>query len=277
MVTPDAPHGATEEDPWIVAEDLATRLPGVDGVVITADPEAGSPVEIQVLSEPGADRTSLRHQVAGVVREVTRHSGPLRVIVLEVAGPDEPSPAAGTDAAARRRTAEGDPTGSATAGRRTTWAAGIRPGPATDPGADGPRTPSEPGPARERIRLLGGERPVLVAADVRRRGGMSRATVLLTVGQREVTGTAERPPTTHDLGVVAEATLDAVRGAASTPRGLGLRGAALAEMLQGRVVCVRLSREEPTDRELFGAALVEGDDPAAATARATLDSLNRQL
>lgn len=240
MVASSAPGGhGTPSDPWVIAEDLLAQLPGVSGVVITTARDAGGPVEVEVFCEPPADRDRLAEQVAEVVREVTDHDDGLRVLVIALAEPD--------------------PTTAPTAAR-----------------PPAPTTPSSTEPPRP-APLLGGARPVLVAADLREEGTTSRATVLLTVGGREFTGSAERVGVRDDLQIVAEATLTALERAADARREVRLRGAAMVEALGEHTVCVHVAVGDGERRELAGSALVGSGSVVDATARATLDALNRQL
>lgn len=102
-------------------------------------------------------------------------------------------------------------------------------------------------------------------------GTSSRAVVTLAEGGRLHIGSADRAPAGPVLDLAAEATVDAL--AAMLPRA-GIVGAAAIEIAADLAVCVTVRTE---DGQHVGACLLAGRSLPEATARATLDAVNRRL
>jgi hypothetical protein len=119
-------------------------------------------------------------------------------------------------------------------------------------------------------------RPRVLAATLQAEAGRLWGLVRLEIGGVETTGRAEGQESSRGLLVIAEATIDALARVIVQPI-FRVQGAALVEMFRSEAVCVWATRDDDPTRRLLGAAFVRDGPIEEATARATLDAINRQL
>lgn len=106
-----------------------------------------------------------------------------------------------------------------------------------------------------------------------------RASVVVTVGLLETSysGAAEGPSdSTHRARLVGEATLRAVEAVMGGQSSFDLTAVGTSDLGPVKIALAQV-REQGWSDYLIGSSLVRGGDPAAATAKAVLDAINRRI
>jgi hypothetical protein len=106
-----------------------------------------------------------------------------------------------------------------------------------------------------------------------------RASVMVTLAMEEVSfsGTADGPSeSAHRARLVGEATLRAIEAIVGGATAFDLTAVGTSDLGPVKIALAQV-REEGFPDYLIGSALVRGGDPAAATAKAVLDAINRRI
>ncbi len=121
------------------------------------------------------------------------------------------------------------------------------------------------------------ERPQLATID--QHIDDDRATVVVTLGSADVSysGAAEGPSDpVHRARLVGEATLRAIESVVGQSISFDLTAVGTSDLGPVKIALAQVRQEGWSDY-LIGSALVRGGDPAAATAKAVLDAINRRI
>lgn len=121
------------------------------------------------------------------------------------------------------------------------------------------------------------QRPELVTID--RTDDGEEATIVVILGWRGDTFEGAAGGSAGDIGfprLVGEATLRAIEAMTASALDLQLEAAATANLGLAQVAMAQVQIGGRQDT-LVGSALIRENDPAAATARAVLDAVNRML
>ena len=121
------------------------------------------------------------------------------------------------------------------------------------------------------------DRPAIVGIDSREEPDRTEVTIVLGYRDEEYRGEASGPPGPEAFPrIVGEATLRAVEQVAGGGVRLDLEAVATASLGEVQVAMAQV-RLDGDEHRFIGSALIEGHDSAAATVKAVLDAINRQL
>lgn len=223
------------------------QVEGVLGCVILINPTRAA-YEIHAFTRRGVDSAATEVAIAERAEAHPLKELLSRIFLFELDAGSDPK-----DREVLRRAAEPEP--------------GMEPSPPTS--VHFPARPSSQGAT-----VPAGTRPLLVRVSLAPSIGRSIARVALGEGAGSVTGEATGELTSHGLGLLADATLDAVSNLLGITRFTS--GAASLVELGGQMVVVVVV-EEREGLQLVGAALVREGSITETAVRATLDAINRRL
>lgn len=229
-----------------VKSELETEIRAISGVIsaVVFNDRAGRPVEVQAFTKGGFPEQQIRKKIGEALAHHGRIQDAQRIIVFQLAG----GPIRGRP---------GEPN---VKGARPSWA---------DPRRSGTR------PATSAAR--GKSRPKIGKISLAGNGPNAEASVRLIFNGKEAEGLGRARRTIYSLRVTAAATLEAAQALVGQPGLLALEGVSLVEVMKRRVVIVMAHSAIGGGRLVVGSSLV-GDTPVhAATVRAALDAVNRQL
>lgn len=220
-------------------ESEIRAIPGVIGAVVFED-TGGHPVEVQAFTFAGTAESEVRKQVASVLGDHGTIQSTERVFVFELAG--EPV---------------------------------ARPGIPNIKGA-GPSL-KRSGPSEPKALRSDRGRPRIGKIALAGTGPNAQVNVSLIFNGMQAQGLGRARKTANALRVTAAATLEAAQALVGKPGLLALEGVSLIEVMKRKVMVVLAHSSLGGGRLVLGASLV-GDGPVhAATVRAALDAVNRQL
>lgn len=223
-------------------ESEVKEIPGVISAVVFND-RTGRPVEVQAFTLAGTSEPDVRKRIAETLARRGQIQSTQRVVVFALAGE-----------AGKARPGVPNVIGAQPSWPDETVARKLAAPPAS----------RKPRPRIGKISLAGS-------------GPNAEASVSLIFDGKEAEGLGRARRTTYSLRVTAAATLEAAQALIGQPGLLALEGVSLVEVINKKVVVVLAHSALRGGRMVLGASLV-GDGPVhAATVRAALDAVNRQL
>lgn len=229
-----------DEEPGVTDIESEIRsIPGVISSVVFRD-SSGHPVEVQTFTSAGTSEPDVRKEVARILAEHSSIQSAERIIVFELAGLST-----------------------------------ARPGHPNVKGATVALDEGRSAPPQQSSRVRG--RPRIGKITLAGKGTTAQVNVSLLFNGKEAEGLGRARKTAYALRVTAAATLEAAQALVGKPGLLALEGVSLIEVMKRKVVVVLAHSAMGGGRLVLGASLV-GDGPVhAATVRAALDAVNRQL